>query len=99
MIRRVGLLQGTESTEVFHGTDVSCVSDLTLGKNVRTRLREDTRAHQTHEMDSCVPAMLPPAYVCAAKLRQDRQSAGQALTHAPAVSALVMQHIGRRETF
>ena len=99
MIRRVGLLQGKESTEVFHGTESSCVSDLTLGEKDRTRLREDTHAHQTHEMDSCVPAMLPPAYVCAAELRQDRQSASRALTHAPAVSALLMQHISGRETF
>jgi len=96
MTLRVDLLQGTEvpeSTEVFHGTEASCVSELTFGINVRTRVRERRRAHQTHELASCVP----PAHVCAWKAERDRQSIDRALTHAPAPSALMVQHGGHAE--
>ena len=96
MTLKVDLSQGTEvseSTEVFHGTEASCVSELTFGTNVRTRLRERRRAHQTHELASCVP----PAHVCAWKVGRDRQSIDRTLTHAPALSALMVQHVGHAE--
>jgi hypothetical protein len=96
MTLRVDLLQGTEvpeSTEVFHGTEASCVSELTFGTNVRTRVRERRCAHQTHELASWVP----PAHVCAWKTGRDRRSIGRALTHAPARCALTVQHVGHAE--
>jgi len=97
MILRVDLLQGTESTEVFHGTEASCVSGLTFGADVWTRVREPRPVHETHEFASCVPAALPPAHVCAAKLEQRERNIGRALS-APALSAPVMQPIGGAET-
>lgn len=100
MILRVDLLRGTEvfeRTEVFHGTEDSTVSDLTFGKNVRTRVREPRPVHETHEFASCVPAALPPAHVCAAKLEQCERNIGRALS-APALRAPVMQPIGGAET-
>ena len=100
MTLRVDLLRGTEvpqRTEMFHGTEASCVSKLTLGKNVRTRLRERRRAHQTHEFSSCVTAMLPPAHVCAAALERRERSIGRALTAAPALPALMLQHVGHAD--
>lgn len=97
MTLRVDLLRGTEvpqRTEMFHGTEASCVSKLTLGNNVRTRVRERRRAHQTHEFSSCVPAVLPPAHVCAWKAERDRRSIHRAPAHAPALPALMLQHVG-----
>ena len=97
MILRVDLLRGTESTEVFHGREASCVSELTFGTDVRTRVREPRPVHETHEFASCVPAALPPAHVCAAKLEQRERNIGWALS-ASALPAPVMQPIGGAET-
>ena len=95
MILRVDLLQGTEvfgRTEVFHGTEASCVSELTFGADVPTRLREPRPVHETHESASCVPAALPPAHVCAAKLEQRERNIGRTLS-ASALPALTVQDI------
>ena len=92
MTLKVDLSQGTEvseSTEVFHGTEASCVSELTFGTNVRTRIRERRRAHQTYELASCVP----PAHVCAWKAGRDRRSIDRTPAHAPALPALTVQDI------
>ena len=103
MIVKVDLLQGTkvlQRRQVFHGMEVSSVSDLTFGKNVATRFREIRRAHQTHELNSCVPPMVPPTHVCAARRRQDRQRADRALTQAPELSAIALPLVeGGRKTF
>jgi len=96
MTLKVDLSQGTEvseSTEVFHGTEASCVSELTFGTNVRTRLRERRRAHQTYELASCVP----PAHVCAWKAELDRRNIDRAPAHPPALPALTVQHVGDAE--
>ena len=66
-----------QRTQVFHDTKVSSVSKLTFSKKGGTRFREPQRAHQAQELDSCVPAMLPPAHVCAAKLRQGTEAEAQ----------------------
>jgi hypothetical protein len=63
MILGVDLLQGTkvlQRRQVFHATAVYSVSNFTFGENVGTRLREIRRAHQTHELNSCVPADCRP---------------------------------------
>ena len=74
MTLRIDLLQGIA---VSHGTEASCVPDLTFGRKARTRLREPRRAHQTHELASCVPTLTPPAHVCAAELRRRAETGAQ----------------------
>lgn len=67
MSLRVDLLQ---RTQVSHGTKARSVSDFTFGNNVATRFREHRRIHQEHELNSCLPPILPAAHVCAAGLRR-----------------------------